>query len=254
MGNFLILLGAVCLGYYAACIRYAGVRVSMLWIWLVLGIAALGAGAGMETGVLSKVIRSIPRIIWWCAGGLAAAGICTAGIFTGLVISAMREKGEKGMDVIVVLGCQVKGRVPSRALSDRLEAAKTYMDSNPETVAVLSGSRGFGEEISEADCMISWLSQHGIASERLIPERRSTNTAENLEFSRRILEEKAGGKSLRVGIVTSNFHMYRSLRIAAKKGYCPVWGIAAPGRSVLLPHYILREAAAIPKDMIFGNI
>ena len=94
MGNFLILLGAVCLGYYAACIRYAGVRVSMLWIWLVLGIAALGAGAGMETGVLSKVIRSISRIIWWCAGGLAAAGICTAGIFMGLVISAMRKRGK----------------------------------------------------------------------------------------------------------------------------------------------------------------
>ena len=250
----LILFGILCLGYYTACIRYAGVRVSLLWIWLVLGGIALGAGIGIETGILERALGSIPGTVWRGVGILAAAAVCTAGIFTGMVLSKMKEQGEKGLDVIVVLGCQVKGRIPSRALEDRLKTAETYLKDNPGTIAVLSGGQGFGEEISEADCMGIWLRERGISPDRLILERCSVNTAENLEFSRKLLKEKEEGRSLRAGIVTSNFHMYRSLRIAGKKGFRPVWGISAPGRSMLLPHYILREAAAIPKDMLRGNI
>ena len=36
----------------------------------------------------------------------------------------MRAKGIENLDYIVVLGCQVKGTKPSKALKDRLDTAK----------------------------------------------------------------------------------------------------------------------------------
>ena len=69
----------------------------------------------------------------------------------------MKAKGIENLDYIVVLGCQVKGTKPSKALKYRLDTAKEYMQANPETIAVLSGGQGKMEEISEAECMRRYL-------------------------------------------------------------------------------------------------
>ena len=55
--------------------------------------------------------------------------------------------GKMDLDVLVVLGCQVKGRSPSRALLGRLQEAEKYLKENPETLAVLSGGQGYGEKL-----------------------------------------------------------------------------------------------------------
>ena len=55
--------------------------------------------------------------------------------------TGMKAKGIENLDYIVVLGCQVKGTKPSKALKDRLDTAKEYMQGNPETIAVLSGGQ-----------------------------------------------------------------------------------------------------------------
>ena len=57
------------------------------------------------------------------------------------------------------------------------------MEENPETKAVLSGGKGDGESITEAQAMCNYLVEHGIDRERLILEEKSTNTTENLKFS-----------------------------------------------------------------------
>ena len=57
------------------------------------------------------------------------------------------------------------------------------MEENPETKAVLSGGKGDGESITEAQAMCNYLVEHGIDRERLILEEKSTSTTENLKFS-----------------------------------------------------------------------
>ena len=244
MSILLGILGTICLGYYGACVRYAGVRVSLLWIWLAAGIAFWGMAIGRKLDFWKKAAVGIPKEFWLAAGVVMALAVAVLLVLVALVLSAMGKRGKMGLDVLVVLGCQVKGRSPSRALLGRLQEAEKYLKANPETLAVLSGGQGYGEEITEAECMGKWLEHHGISGTRLIWE----------EHSMKILKSREGKKEWRVGIVTNHFHMYRSLKIARKKGYGDVCGIAAPGGSVLVPHYVLREAVAVLKEIICGNI
>lgn len=144
----------------------------------------------------------------------------------------------------------MKGEYPSRSLRERLEVAEEYLENNPETVAILSGGQGKGEEISEAECMYRYLTDTGISEKRLIVEDRSATTVENLDFSRQFLEQETDS----VGLITNNFHIYRSVRIARKAGYHRVCGIAASSGPILLPHYLVREFFALTKEIVQKNI
>lgn len=57
---------------------------------------------------------------------------------------------------LIVLGCRVKGDVPSLALQKRADAAYFYLLKNPDCVAILSGGQGKDENISEAACLKSF--------------------------------------------------------------------------------------------------
>ena len=151
--------------------------------------------------------------------------------------------------VVIVLGAQVKGTRPSRALERRLKKAEAFLKEHPDTLAVLSGGQGDGEDITEAQCMYDWLTEHGIASRRLILEERSTSTEENLKFSAAFLDKTAP-----VGILTSNFHVYRALRLAKKQGYAKPCGIPAKSDARYQVHYLVREFFALVKEKIKGNI
>ena len=160
--------------------------------------------------------------------------------------TGLKAEGVENLDYIIVLGCQVKGTKPSKALKDRLDTAKEYMQANPETIAVLSGGQGKMEEISEAECMRRYLEKAGISRERLILEQRSTTTRQNLRYSRRYMDYQHD----EIGIITNNFHVYRSVLLARRSGYQRVCGIAAPCKSVLLYHYLVREAFALAREML----
>ena len=102
------------------------------------------------------------------------------------------------------------------------------------------------EEISEAECMRRYLEKAGISRERLILEQRSTTTRQNLRYSRRYIDYQHD----EIGIITNNFHVYRSVLLARRSGYQRVCGIAAPCKSVLLYHYLVREAFALAREML----
>ena len=85
---------------------------------------------------------------------------------------------------------------------------------------------------------------------RLILEDQSTNTVENLRFSRKLIPQEVQ----RVGIVTSNFHVYRSLRLAKQQGFLDPVGISADSGVYFLPNNVLRECFGIVKDRLYGNL
>ena len=90
----------------------------------------------------------------------------------------------------------------------------------------------------------------GIDKERMILEENSTSTWENLDFC----AELAPVKEKRVGLVTQNFHVYRSLKLAKRQGYEKVYGIPAPSQWSYQPHFMVREAFALVKEKLVGNI
>ena len=98
-------------------------------------------------------------------------------------IAAEEMRNIPRLEYIIVLGAHVEGTRLTLALLERTRRALQYLQENPETKAVLSGGKGTGEAITEAQAMYHYLTEHGIKGERLILEERSTSTAENLKFS-----------------------------------------------------------------------
>lgn len=83
-----------------------------------------------------------------------------------------------------------------------------------------SSSRGSANLVSpgarEADYSVPILENIGISRERLIVERDSRNTYENAIFTKRLVAPKPGERWL---LVTSAFHMPRSMGIFRKAGF-----------------------------------
>ena len=115
---------------------------------------------------------------------------------------------------------------------------------------MLSGGKGDGENISEAEAMYRYLTEHGIEEERLIREDRSTNTKENLDFSLKLI----GSTEVSIGVVTNNFHVFRGVLIGKKCGCRDIYPVPSKYRSWRLLIYIPREILAILKDKIVGNL
>ena len=156
-------------------------------------------------------------------------------------------------DAVVVLGAGVNGKSPSLSLYTRLAAALDYLEKNPDIPVVLTGEQGYGEEITEAQCMYDWLTARGIDPARLILEEQAGNTAENFAFSRKRLEERGIDPAEdNVAVVTNDFHIARSRLIAARQGYGYAFGVPAELPWLHLEvNYYLREAFAMVKTWVF---
>lgn len=177
--------------------------------------------------------------------------LLAAGITEGCILSASRGASENDCDYVVVLGAGVNGSVPSVSLRDRLLEAEAYLNAHPEAVAVLSGGQGYGEQISEAQCMFNWLTQRGMDPSRLLLEDRSTTTRENLQFSLALLEARTGQRPGRIGILSSEYHLLRAELMARAQG---VEGIGIPARTslwYLRANYFLREIGGIWYYLLF---
>ncbi|MBQ9080374.1 MAG: YdcF family protein [Clostridia bacterium] len=241
-------LAVFCGVYWLLCGILAGFGISVLWIWLVAGLffeaLALWYGGRRPFRRLSqkRALRVIVSIL------LVLCFVFFA-VIEGLVISGMNARGESDLDYIIVLGAKVNGTRPSLALRCRIDRAYEYLRDNPNTVAIVSGGRGAGEDISEAEAMRRALVERGIADERIILEDRSTSTEENLEFSYALITESDAD----IGLVTNNFHIWRAVRIARSSGHNAI-GVSASYPNVLIIHYMVREFLSITFYALTGKI
>lgn len=145
-------------------------------------------------------------------------------------------------ETIVVLGCEVRKETPSLMLLGRIKAANQFLNEHPEAQCVLSGGMDGNENISEAEAMYRWLTEHGIDSSRLYKEDKSASTIQNLQFSREII--MANDLNPDLVIVTSGFHEYRAGLIADTLGLKHLsYGSVTPWW--LMPTFVVREMYGI---------
>ena len=134
---------------------------------------------------------------------------------SGKTTAIIHGKKPDGTETIVVLGSKVNSYGPSLMTANRLKAAIKFMNEHPDTKCVLSGGQGPDEPFSEAKGMFDYMVSHGIDENRLYLEDRSTNTRENLKFSKELIEKE--GLNGNIAIVSNEFHLYRAGLIAKKQ-------------------------------------
>lgn len=149
---------------------------------------------------------------------------------------------QRNADYMIILGAKVNGTVPSLALKYRIQAAANYLKENKNTIAIASGGRGHGEDISEAEAIRENLVKQGISESRILIENQSTSTVENIKFSKELIP-----KNLKSGIiVTNNFHLFRSI-MTAKDQNLDLSGIPAKTPKIIVVKSYIREYLAITK-------
>ena len=246
-------------------LTYAAVAVliGLLLYVFAIGMKPLGMGFFALGGILFffgllqyTAMRwpKLTRVVERTAIYLLLLFLLAFAVTTVMLVSDARTSPEPEADYLLVLGAQVVGTQPSGVLSDRLEAALTYLQTYPQATAIVTGGQGPDEGISEARCMYNWLTERGIDPQRIWLEERATRTAENVVYARdMIAAETEDMENVSVAVLTSEFHLMRAKLLANWAGL-DVRGVAAPSanRAVLVSN-CFREVFAVWNSFLFDR-
>ena len=198
--------------------------------------------------------RYLPAALWRIVVVLVCIGLAYFCFVEYFIIKNARTDRDAGRDYLIVLGAAVYKDQPSLTLVRRLEGALQYLNEHPKTIAIVTGGKGTGEEITEAQAMHDWLIAHGVAPERVIMEPKATSTLENLQYSFDIIRARGDEPQGKVAIVSSAYHLYRAKLMAQKLGVADAAGVAAPwGYFFVMLNYFIREAFGVTHLWVFGN-
>lgn len=246
--GLLTVLGGCSLIYFIIIFAMLGPTSTFNYVWLLLACLC---------GVLILLLYKFagkgqvpPRWVVIPVELLVGVGFLFFIIVEAIIIHGGQTKPERDADYLLILGAKVNGTQPSLILKYRIDAAVEYLKENSDTMVIASGGKGTDEEISEAQCIYNELVAKGIAADRILLEEASTSTKENLIYSSAMFDVKSNS----VVITTTDFHMFRAMRLAKACGYQEVSGNSAKSVWWLVPTNYTRECLAILKEWITGNI
>ena len=184
---------------------------------------------------------------------LLVMGLLVVGITEAVIIHASFGNPKEQVDYMVVLGAKVNADGPSVSLWDRICGAYEYLEEHPEVIAIVSGGQGTDEPITEAECMYRELVNLGIDPKRLWKEEEATSTWENLKFSLDLIEEKTGTRPAKLGVLSSEYHLFRASLFAKA---CDVQFVGIPAKtsrtSQAINHF-MREVAGVWHYIVLGG-
>ena len=93
----------------------------------------------------------------------------------------------------------------------------------------------------------------GIDPKRLLREEEATSTWENLQFSLNLIEETTGSRPTSLGVLSSEYHLFRAGLFARD---CGVESIGIPAhttRPTQMINHFMREVAGVWHYLILGG-
>ena len=158
---------------------------------------------------------------------------------------------EKDKDFLIILGCGFrKDGTPSPLLRGRIDRALDFArrqkaETGKDLIFVTSGGQGPDEPCSESECMKRYLLQQGISEDQIIEEDRSTDTRENMRFSKeKIWQVNPEGK---IAFSTTNYHVFRS-GLYARRVKMRAQGMGAKTKWYFWPNASVREFVGLLTD------
>lgn len=177
--------------------------------------------------------------------GISSSALLAPAIFyMPFVIRDAYKKYDDDCEYLMILGTVVVGAdEPSRQLTERMERALTYLNLHKHAKAVCCGGCFRKEQkISEAEIIKRFLVNNGIDESRILLEDKSTTTYENFDFALKIIKADSGKSidEIKIGFLTSDYHVFRSGVIAKQMGIKNVRKVSAASDCEILKRY-LRE-------------
>ena len=243
---FLTLFAVALFVSNVALIRHEGRRfVNILAIILAFALVAGEALIGVLDYWSSVTLRgALARNL--IVNLLAAFYLYFECMIVGAIIAdliAARYVPEPNQDWLIVLGCGLKkDGTPTPLLRGRLDLALSFYRDQLEKTGkkarfVVSGGQGPDEVCSEAAAMRDYLLSQGVAEEDILVEDRSGDTAENMRFSKRLIDAEA--PEAKVAFFTTNYHVFRA-GLKARQAKLRAVGMGAPTKWYFWPNAAVR--------------
>ena len=133
-----------------------------------------------------------------------------------IIAGAIAAKGEPNLDrdFLIILGCGIRqDGTPTPILQGRIDRALAFARkqkemNGKEVTFVTSGGQGPDEIVSECESMKLYLIDKGIPEERILEENQSTNTFENMSYSKKMINSV--NPNAKIAFSTTNYHVFRS--------------------------------------------
>lgn len=196
-----------------------------------------------------KGMKLLRRVFTVCL----VIGLLAFGITECFIIKASLGTPDKDCQYMVVLGAKVRETGPSVSLWDRINGAAYYMLMDPDLIAVVSGGQGSDEPMTEAQAMFDELVSIGVEPERIWMEDKATSTRENINFALDVIEDRTGTRPHTLGVVSSEYHLFRASLIARDCGVDFVGLPAVTSRPSQLVNHMMREVAGVWQYLILGG-
>lgn len=242
--KLLFIFGILSLLYFIVITIFIGYLNVYNFIWVFIGIICL-----IIYKKILKLYSKIPKFIKVLFLVFIIVFSFSFIIIESQIINHARNRNTEDAYYAILLGAGLNGSNPSLTLLQRINAAVEYLHENKDVKVVVSGGRGTHELYTEAEIMSKLLQTRGIEINRIIVEDSSTNTQENLAYSKNFIDSNR--KTI---IISSGFHLFRAKSIAKKLGYKNIGGLASKTPLLLLPNYYVREYFAILKELMVNNL
>ena len=226
-----------------------GYSFSALVCCCLIAILAFYEVTRMLRGKFPKAMKLLRRSFTLCL----VLGLLVVGITEAIIIKASFGSPKEEVEYMVVLGAKVRTTGPSVSLWDRIYAAADYLEAHPDVTAIVSGGQGTDEPMTEAQAMYDELVLLGIDPERIWLEDQATSTWENMHYTLDLIEEKTGQRPTKLGVLSSEYHLFRASLFADACGVDFVGIPAETSRFSQKVNHFMREVAGVWHYIILGG-
>lgn len=180
-------------------------------------------------------------------------GLLIVAVTEGIIIAASFGSPKEEVKYVVILGAKVRTTGPSASLWDRIYAAGDYLEAHPQVIAIASGGQGDDEPMAEANAIRDELVLLGIDPDRIWVEDQATSTWENLNYSLSLIEEKTGARPQKLGVLSSEYHLFRASLFTKECGVDFVGIPARTSRVSQMINHFMREVAGVWHYLLLGG-
>ena len=200
---------------------------SAVWFWLGMLFIVLFL---MRRFALWQFIKKRTKII---LASVVGALFVIGGINLCFICNPRLADGSENVEYLIVLGGGItKNAELTDSVQARVKVAADYLQRHQTALAVVTGGKGPFSPCPESDVLKPALAAYGIEDQRILAEDKAKDTIQNFQYSIQLLSEHTGKSveeilSSPIAVVTNDFHLARSERLAKRIGFTEVYGVAA---------------------------
>ena len=225
---------------------YSGVRLIIREGFSLTNSLALAAGVALIVGpyFIHGPAENVPlggvwgTIYFYLSLVLTYFTVYAVGFTVAAVLNLVNFR--QRADYVVVLGSGLIGDQVTPLLAGRINRGIEIYRKNPGSKLIMSGGQGADEEVAEGVAMTRYAVSRGVPEADIIVEDRAVNTRENLIFSYALMPEVAEGKTPKVAVATTSYHLFRALLLARSLGL-KCWGAGARTKVYFAVNAFVRE-------------